>query len=116
MSTTVSDVVNVGADSKTANLLGSTQLEFMQYPANLLIAAVAGAAEEIRMTLAVGDELVIDDQRIPQEAALRLPQKDDFIFNSGARRGDRVVLTLRGVANTGGTDVGYTVKAVPFRG
>lgn len=111
MSTTVANKVSVGVNSKSTNILGGTQLEFMQYNANLILGFLGPNDGENFVTVHVGDELVIDDQMIAVGTAL--PQKDDINLNTGARRGDRVSITFRAVGNASANDIYYFVKAVP---
>lgn len=84
--------VSLAANSRSANLLASTQMEYLQYN-SLLKLAVNGSATGLTVTLIVGNETVLNE--VPVQATNRSIQAEDFFHDTGARKGDRLELYIR---------------------
>lgn len=110
----VSDqIVALAAGVQTANVLAGTQLEYMQYNAKLILGCTGGGSG-VRVSLQVGNDVVIDDQLISD--LTRWPiSPDDFLQDTGSRKGDRNVLRFRNTSGAART-INFVVKALPVIG
>jgi len=108
MAVQVALTTSITTGASTANIVQGTQLEIMQVNCQLVMAVVAAnaTAAQIFLTWSIGDEIVVDDQAVSN--ANRWPiSPDDWVYSTGATRGDRQVVRLRNI--NAGTIVVYTL-------
>lgn len=101
---TMTDRRSVAANATEANVLSGKTDEFIRGPSIVRYYGTA-AAVGLFCTLIVGNQIIVEDQEL--NAQNRMPiVPDDFVANSGAFGGDRVVVKLRN--STGAAIVGFT--------
>jgi len=104
--------VALGANATSPNQAANTVLEYLRFRANLIMGAIAAANDLLNMTFIVGDEVIVNDQ--PISDAGRFPEgPNDFIYNSGALPGDRIILTFRETGGVAGNFFSFALKAQP---
>lgn len=89
----ISDLVAVLANTRSADLMANSPLQFTKFFARLLM-AFNGEATGLRLTVLVGSEAVFDD--VALNAVNRFPvNPDDYVYTTGAEPGDQIQVFLR---------------------
>ena len=109
----MTDVRSVGANATVDNVLAGKIFEFAGSNSIARLLATASAVG-LRLSFIVGNEVQLDDQEI--SSANRFPvTPDDLLAQTGALKGDRLVLRLRNT--TAGAITAFTkVELDPIGG
>jgi hypothetical protein len=108
----MSDVRSVAANTVVENVLAGKLHEFVQRPSAVRLYITASAVGA-RASFLLQGRSIVQDQEIG--AANRFPlAPDDFFAESGARPGDRVVLSVRNTTGAAIT-VQSKVEVVPMQ-
>jgi len=95
----MSDRQVVAANSVVQNALSGKSQEFCRVPSRIRFGLTASAVG-LFATIIVGNEVVAEDQEV--SAQNRLPiDPDDYNYEAGGLRGDRIVVKLRNSTGAG---------------
>jgi len=91
----MTDRRSVAANATVDNVLAGKIDEFLKL--NSVITLFANAeAVGLNISLIIGNNVVLDDQEVPNRAAgTAITKPDDFVVSSGGLAGDRMILRLR---------------------
>ena len=105
----------VATKTKTANILSGHALEILGFTAKVTAGFLADLTDTFLVNMSIGGDIYLDDVAIADAADGTLPRNpDDMLFTTGARKNDRMEVTL---FNDGAAQGGWNafIVAQPIR-
>ena len=105
-------VVNLSANTKSANVMSGDINEFVSFPALVRIYNISSASG-IRVSVNVDSDVVIDDKEI-NAIGTSLLRPDHLVDEFEIEAGSRITMTFRETAGASTTDILWGVEIVPI--